>query len=197
MGKKGKKDKKPKAPGLPLQPEELNLDLTWQIETLERDLLVKQRIEEGLRSTTFKQRDRVEQMQEDLKEEKKITYAVTSDMARRYKSLQEDLIHKINTLETTLTEQKEELDMTKHELSELIADKEDIIAHKDQVIAELKNRTEVMCNEFHEMLGSTLRLMKDHMAAKLIQDPENGDRTGKSNQEAYAAKLQDLTATKR
>ncbi len=46
MGKKGKKDKKPKAPGLPLQPEELNLDLTWQIETLERDLLVKQRIEE-------------------------------------------------------------------------------------------------------------------------------------------------------
>merc|ERR1740121_3344526 len=114
MGKKGKKDKKPKAPGMPLQPEELNLDLTWQIETLERDLLVKQRIEENLRASTMKMRDRVEQMQDDLKQEKKITYAVTSDMARRYKSLQEDLIHKINTLETTLTEQREEADMTKH-----------------------------------------------------------------------------------
>ncbi len=141
-------------------------------------------------------------------------------------------------------------DMTKHELSELVADKDDIIAHKDQVIAELKNRTEIMCAEFHEMLGSTLKLMKDHMAAKLIQvstttfcvvkqgslsehakstimlervvnvktlplckvkrkrhfhhpkifvrqDPENGDRNGKSNQEAYAAKLQDLTTVAR
>ena len=51
----------------------------------------------------------------------------------RYKALQEDLIHKINSLETTLTEQKEELDMTNHELKELIRDKDDIIAHKEHV----------------------------------------------------------------
>lgn len=56
----------------------------------------------------------------------------------RYKALQEDLIHKINALETTLTEQKEELDMSKHELRELCRDKDDIITHKERIIGELK-----------------------------------------------------------
>jgi hypothetical protein len=66
----------------------------------------------------------------------------------RYKALQEDLIQKINGLETTLTEQKEECDMTKHELKELIRDKDDIIAHKEHIIQELKSRMEQMCSEF-------------------------------------------------
>merc|ERR1712070_1366732 len=133
------------------------------------ELLVKTRIEEQDRSGSMQLRDKVEQMQDDFKQEQKTTFAVTADMARQYKALQEDLIHKINSLETTLTEQKEELDMTNHELKELIRDKDDIIAHKEHIIQELKSRMELMCQEFNDMLNTTLKLMKDHMAAKLNQ----------------------------
>merc|ERR1711964_482721 len=90
------------------------------------------------------------------------TFAVTADMARQYKALQDDLIHRINSLETTLTEQKEEYDMTEHELREMIADKDNEIDLRDQAITELKQRMEDMSTEFASMLNQTLRLMKEH-----------------------------------
>merc|ERR1719171_2205755 len=115
----------------------------------------------------MKLRAKVMKMEQDFAKEKTTTFAVTADMARQYKSLQDDLIHKINSLETTLTEQKEELDMTQHELRELVQDKDDEIALRDQAISELKQRMEDMSNEFAHMLNSTLKLMKDHMDNKL------------------------------
>lgn len=203
----GKKAKKVKAPEFgrteSATTSETWMQLTMEIETLERHLLVKTRMEEKYRSSCMLMRDKVEQMQSDFLQEQQTTFAVTADMARQYKALQEDLIHKINALETTLTEQKEELDMTQHELKELIKDKDDVLAHKSHIIAELKNRMEAMCQEFHEMLGSTLKLMKENMAAKLTNDPSLGDGlNGDDSQEAkmrqvqegYAQKLQEYSA---
>merc|ERR1719183_151083 len=116
-----------------------------QVETLERELQVKSaEAEEALRAE-IELRAKVDRMEDDFKQEQSTTFAVTADMARQYKALQEDLIHKINSLETTLTEQKEELDMTNHELKELIRDKDDEIANKDNTVAELKSRMELMC----------------------------------------------------
>ncbi|CAD7946616.1 unnamed protein product [Amoebophrya sp. A25] len=203
MGKKSKKAVGPPLPGIPRLPanhpnyvdvqlEEDNIDLTKRIETLEREVLVKKRIEENLRSSTLQMRSRLDQMQDDLGLEKETTFAVTSNMARQYKSMQEDLIHKINSLETTLTEQREEIDMSKHELDELIRDKTDIITHKERVVTELKNRMDQMCGEFHEMLSMTLKLMKEHMAAKLTQDQWNKHeetmRHAQSKLEEYTTK---------
>merc|ERR1719238_391749 len=103
-------------------------------------------------------------MEEDFKQEQTATFWVTADMARQYKALQEDLIHKINSLETTLTEQKEELDMLNHELRELIRDKDDEIMDKEQTITDLKKRMDDMAEEFIEMLDVTLKLMKNRMS---------------------------------
>ena len=44
------------------------------------------------------------------------------------------------------------------------------------------------------MLQTTLRLMKDHMSAKLTQDPDaiaDSENRMRSNQETYAARLQE------
>lgn len=84
MGKKGKKSKGPAPPGITLNAEETNMDLTLQIETLERELLVKIRIEETLRTNAMQLRDKAEALGEDFKVEQKTTFAVTSDMARQY-----------------------------------------------------------------------------------------------------------------
>lgn len=192
MGKKGKKKKKGGVAeaGLPWKEggEEENIGLGLQIETLERELMLKTaHAEEAVRSE-MELRAKVEQMEEDFKQEVQTTSAVTADMARQYKALQEDLIFKINSLETTLTEQKEELDMTNHELRELIRDKDDEIAHKDNTISELKSRMDDMSAEFAEMLNTTLKLMRESMAAKLAGDPAE-----ESNKADYAQRLQEYS----
>merc|ERR1712159_946065 len=137
-------------------------------------------------------RAKVMKMEQGFAAEQSTTFAVTADMARQYKSLQDDLIHKINSLETTLTEQKEELDMTQHELRELIADKDNEIELRDQAIAELKQRMEDMSTEFASMLNQTLRLMKEHANEKLSgegfeEKTDYGAKLQEYSQKAYAA----------
>lgn len=63
-------------------------------------------------------------------------------------------------LETTLTEQREDADMARHELQELIRDKTDIIRHKDAVIEQLQLRMDQMSDEFQTMLEQILKSMK-------------------------------------
>jgi len=112
-------------------------------------------------------------MEEDFRKEQDTTFAVTADMARQYKALQEELIYKINSLETQYTEQKEELDITNHELQELIKDKDDDIAHKEEQISQLNERMNDMSAEFANMLGETLELLKHHITEKLSSDGQD------------------------
>lgn len=192
MGKKGGKKKKggdKGAPlGIPLDLDEKTMYLQLQSETLERELEIKTKDGHVSLEQDKKLRLMVDTMEADFKKEQLTTFAVTADMARQYKALQEDLIHIINSLETTLTEQKEELDMTNHELKELIKDKDEEIQAKDNTIEELKSRMEEMAVEFADMLNTTLKLMKDHMAAKL--SPEQDKETSQQN---YAQRLQEYS----
>merc|ERR1712046_63682 len=85
------------------------------------------------------------------------------------------------------TEQNEELDMTQHELRELVQDKDDEIGLRDQAISELKQRMEDMSNEFAHMLNSTLKLMKDHMDNKLNAE-------GTEEKTDYTQRLQEYSS---
>jgi hypothetical protein len=49
----------------------------------------------------------------DLQDEKQTTFAITADMTRQYKSMQEELMRRINTLETTISEQKDQLEFAR------------------------------------------------------------------------------------
>merc|ERR1719414_1538455 len=164
------------------------MSLSLQVETLERELQVKTaQSEEALRSE-IELRAKVDQMEEDFKAEQSTTFAVTADMARQYKALQEELIYKINSLETQLTEQKEELDITTHELHELIRDKDDDIDHKDDQIRQLNDRMNEMSAEFASMLTETLELMRSHISEKLAQGTD--ENAGTSD---FAQRLQDYS----
>merc|ERR1719401_777801 len=118
-----------------------------------------------------------------------MTFAVTADMARQYKVLQEELIYKINSLETQLTEQKEELDITNHELQELIRDKEEDIEDKDKQIQQLNERMNEMSQEFTNMLSETLELMRTQIGEKL---QDSGDQ--EADRAEFAQRLQDYSA---
>merc|ERR1712224_617638 len=166
------------------------------LKSLERTLELKERYAHEATAQEEELRQQVRSMEEDFKAEQNTTFAVTADMARQYKALQDDLIHRINSLETTLTEQKEEYDMTQHELKELEQDKDNEIELRDQAIAELKQRMEDMSTEFASMLNQTLRLMKEHTEAKLSgegfeEKTDYAQRLQEYSQKAYAA----VTAT--
>lgn len=174
MPKKGGKKKKKGGPGeagVRRSPQEEYDFLSLQVETLERELQVKSAISEEALRAEIELRAKVDQMDEDFKEEQATTFAVTADMARQYKALQEQLIKKINSLETQLTEQKEELDITTHELKELIKDKKNDIDHRENQIRELNERMNEMSTEFAGMLHETLELMKDRIDKKLDSAP--------------------------
>merc|ERR1719183_1727033 len=158
--------------------EEEYMYLALQVETLERELQVKaSHADEAIRSE-IELRSKVDQMEEDFKQEQSTTFAVTADMARQYKALQEELIYKINSLETQLTEQKEELDITNHELRELTKNKNDDIEYKEEQIKQLNDRMNEMSQEFANMLSETLELMKHHISDKL---DTAGDEAGKDD----------------
>jgi hypothetical protein len=191
MGKKGGKKKKKGGPGeagIKMDEREQYLYLSMQVETLERELQVKSgEAEESLRSE-IELRSKVDQMEEHFTQEQSTTFAVTADMARQYKALQEELIWKINSLETQLTEQKEELDIANHELRELIRDKDEDIEHKDQQIGLLNERMNEMSSEFANMLTETLDLMRKHVNEK-FQDGQTED----ANKPDYTQRLQDYS----
>jgi len=192
MGKKGGKKKKGKGPGeagVRMSQEENYVYLSMQVETLERELQVKSgESEESLRSE-IELRAKVEQMEEHFVQEQSTTFAVTADMARQYKALQEELIWKINSLETQLTEQKEELDIANHELRELIRDKDEDIEHKDQQIGQLNERMNEMSSEFANMLNETLDLMKKHVNEEF----QDGQIEDTNQPEQYQKRLKDFS----
>jgi len=194
MGKKGKKKKKGGlAPaGIPFDDKsrEYHVYLSMQAETLEREYQVKSAEAEDALRSEMELRVKVEQMEEDFSSEQATTFAVTADMARQYKALQEELIYKINSLETQLTEQKEELDMTNHELSELTRDKDDDIFHKDQVISQLNERMNEMSQEFAGMLAETLDLLRKHIDEKFTDDKNEGADNSRPD---FAKRLQEYS----
>merc|ERR1719476_1326159 len=172
-----------------MDPQENYVYLSMQVETLERELQVKSSQAEEAERSEIELRAKVDQMEDDYKKERETTFAVTADMARQYKALQEELIYKINSLETQLTEQKEELDITNHELHELIRDKDDDIDHKDEQIRQLNERMNEMSQEFANMLSETLDLMRNHIQEKLADGV--GEDAGKAD---FAQRLQDYSA---
>lgn len=53
--------------------------------------------------------DRVSDLQRDFERERMDTFGITQDMTRQYKSMQEELLNRVNTLENTNTELRDQL----------------------------------------------------------------------------------------
>merc|ERR1740123_1650089 len=101
--------------------------MNLEVETLEQRLQLETEGAEEAARSEMEARALVDQMEEDLQERQITTFAVTSDHVREYKATQEELICRINTLETQLMEGREELDITNHELQELSHDRDEHI----------------------------------------------------------------------
>lgn len=54
-------------------------------------------------------RQRQAELLQDFDKEKNDTFAITADMTRQYKAMQEELLKRLNVLENTIQEQKDQL----------------------------------------------------------------------------------------
>jgi len=105
--------------------------------------------------------ERVEELQRDFTQEQQGTFEITKDMTRQYKSMQEELLNRVNTLENTITELRDQLEASRNHLEDTKREKDQIIAAKDAEIAEMKGKMEEMAHEFGDMLKETLDKMKE------------------------------------
>lgn len=155
-GGDGSKKKAKAEPEAELSPAELLQKATLRIESLEQQLVWKEeRMMEAVRSQK-ELRDRVFQYHNDFSKEKEDVLDVTSHMITQYTAMKEELMRKINALESTITSQRDELEMARIEHEETKKEKDQIIALKDAEIAEQKQKMEEMALEFGGMLRETL-----------------------------------------
>ncbi|EGZ29498.1 hypothetical protein PHYSODRAFT_475076, partial [Phytophthora sojae] len=107
--------------------------------------------------------ERVTDLQKDFERERKETFGITQDMTRQYKSMQEELLNRVNTLENTNTELRDQLELARVNFEEMKHDKDRIIAAKNLEIQELKAKMEEMAQEFGDMLKETLDKMRERI----------------------------------
>jgi hypothetical protein len=195
-----KKSKADPPPGVNSNPEQLNADLVSQLPALEAVYKARREAaDEGLRRQGSLQDQCDLKMRHGVRDVDR-TLAIAADLAREYKALQEELIASINSLESRLTEYREEAEMARHELALMARDKDDEIAIKDQVIFDLRMKINEMTSEFSLMLQNATSLMRQKLdeikqldvAASVV--PVDDALNGKSRV-AYLQRLQDFTMT--
>ena len=164
MAPKKKKTKGDPEPGVPLNSEELFLALQLQIPSLEK-LLVERTSE--VSEALVKEADAkafLMTLEEDLKKQFEVTEAIAADLARQYKATQDDLITRINSLDTTWSEYEEEAQLARHEIGTLRAEKGDMILVREHQLVDLRKRLNSMCSEFAQMLQVSNVQIKERLS---------------------------------
>jgi predicted RNase H-like nuclease (RuvC/YqgF family) len=98
-------------------------------------------------------------IESELKEERENFDDITRDMTRQYKDMQEELMNKINALEDTNQELRDELDSDRDAFKRTLRERDTTIDSKDTEIVALKAKMEDMAVEFGDMLKETLNEM--------------------------------------
>nr|KAJ3422378.1 hypothetical protein HK105_008372 [Polyrhizophydium stewartii] len=112
-----------------------------------------------LRGQLQEQRQRIEQLEEmlDIKTQDRIE--LTLDMSRQYKTMQSEMISKVNALEKQVLDLKTKLAQVQTAYGEARRLHENILTEKDALLEEQNMKMTYMTNEFETMLNETLGRM--------------------------------------
>ena len=159
--KKGKGGKKKKGGG------EFDLDLNESnqvLEAMQQSLVAKLITEtdhaDRCKASENEKRLREMQLERKVKAEAKIQMEIIADMTRQYKSVEEELMNRINRLEQRKDDNAAEIVKLGEIKKNLEAEINDITTAKKDEINKLKKSIEDMSHEFATMLKDTLEKMK-------------------------------------
>lgn len=94
-----------------LGPEELLLRSKLRIESLERELVARSEAMNKAVAEQMKMRQKVAEFHQDFVKEKQDTFAITSDMTRQYKQMQEDLLRRNNEQQLQIEDLKDQVQL--------------------------------------------------------------------------------------
>ncbi|KDO34521.1 hypothetical protein SPRG_00584 [Saprolegnia parasitica CBS 223.65] len=162
--KKGKEKKDESADnGGVLTPEDQVKVLGCMNRSLQQQLADRQELAVKALEAKRELQNRVADLQRDFETGRSQTFGITQDMTRQYKSMQEELLNRINTLENTNMELRDQLELARVHLEEVKRDKDGALAGKNNEIQELKAKMEEMAAEFGDMLKETLDKMRERI----------------------------------
>ncbi|GMH84297.1 hypothetical protein TrVE_jg10093 [Triparma verrucosa] len=166
MGPK-KKGKKDKGGG---ETDGMKLGEDDQLKKLQQESLAMQvqrnfdtEVKANAEATARELKMRMADVNRRYEEEKTNTYEITRDMTRQYKDMQETLVSKINQLEGTIQELKDELETNRATFQQKLRAKEKVIGDQEEEIKDMKSKMEGMAAEFGDMLKKTLDKMKERI----------------------------------
>lgn len=165
MGPKKGKDKKGGGDAGGGELDDKAIAKMWELTSQSLQLQLAERSEEASKAIAAKRElsQRVQQISTDYEEEKEMTFQLTQDMTRQYKGMQEELLGRINTLEETVQELRDNLSDADVRLERTLKEKNAIIDMKDKEIEELRIKMDDMADEFGEMLRETLEKMRERI----------------------------------
>ena len=99
-----------------------------RIESLEQQLMWREEKVSHAVSAQRELRERVLQYHDDFAKEKEEVFDVASDMTRQYKGMQEELLSRINLLEKSANELKDQLEGSRLQLEETRREKAQVSA---------------------------------------------------------------------
>ena len=156
-----KKDKGSDGPSAELTDKDLLEQARLRIESLEQQLVWREQKLQTSLAAQAELQERVDHCHRDFEKEKEEIFDISADMTRQYKGMQEELLARVNRLEATIQEQKDQLEEAQQQLEEVRREKAQDLALKDAEIKEQKEKMEDMAVEFGEMLKETLDKMSE------------------------------------
>ncbi|KAJ3211677.1 hypothetical protein HDU67_004356 [Dinochytrium kinnereticum] len=150
-----------------------------EIEVLLKELEHNNELNERLKAKTGVQKEKIEhlEVQMDLKTWDRVE--MTSDMSRQYKSMQAEMMARINSLEASNLDLKQKLASAQAAAQEAAKEFTKIIAQKDEIIEEQNVKMSYMSTEFETMLNETLARMSRKLDAVSQSMPQTLALTGK------------------
>ena len=193
MGKKGggkkKKEKKAENPLANLSLEEQVNARTIEWKALQQLLINETEAADRERAGENELRSKTLILSKDLEEERKISWDVTCDMTRQFKSMQQEKDEKIQELQEKISAVQLKILQRDSQFKDIEKEKDQILKEKEDDIRELKRRVDDMSQNFAAMLKDTLEKMKEKI--------EFVNKSWKDEMEApMMQKLQDFAQNK-
>jgi len=189
------RDHKPPQGGAPGAPYDVNapavLDFktersTIKVKCLEEAYTRRQQASRDAHREERELRDKRNQLRDDYHNLKDERYDIISDFTRQNKSMQDALIGRINELESTICDLKDQLELSKIALEEIKNDKDQQIKQKNKEITDQSDRMDDMAREFEAMLKDTLEKMSERIDEKKKSDEQGGgDEGGEEEDEQH------------
>ena len=142
----------------------LQIAMMFQAENVALQRKLALRTEEADRALQARKAmgSKVAEMKQQWSDKEEEKSELTTNMTRD-KRMQDELLNRVNILENSITELKDQLEISKQEAARVADQKDKIIADKDAEIDLMKEKMDQMAQEFGDMLKETLDKMSSRI----------------------------------